>query len=405
MLNATENIKQGDNEKDQMIDKENVRDSCASKKGKNLECKKEINEKGTQALRSGTTISKPSDENKVDDIILRYQNTTVRNSDLLTLIEPNWISDSIISFWLEYIQNEVVGINNGVLLMNPAMSQFIKMGEKNDLVAHLNEMNVWLQDYLILPVNNNNVDKQGGSHWSLLLYCRNKNEWYHLDSLNRFNSRHAMTLAENLNQYLEFNTSPTLIDISCTKQLDNHNCGEFILCYIQEIINRISLKLPLDAPCSHIAGNDPKNMRQMVLEKITEMNCNFNNVLGKGNEMNKINTKTKSEAGMNVKDPNAIRSKKEDGSKRTEYKKTCFYWVKGDCKKKQECKFGHPQLCPDIMLKGECPSTSCSLYHPKMCRSSISQGYCSKGRSCYFTHIQLISRKSNGNDHKRGNLC
>ncbi|CAL4091567.1 unnamed protein product, partial [Meganyctiphanes norvegica] len=131
--------------------------------------------------------------------------TTIRESDMVSLKEGNWINDSIVAFWLEYLQREICGEDKGILFVSPAMSQIIKLGEKNDIDYNLNAIGAWRNDYLFLPVNNNeSKELQGGSHWSLLVYSRFDNAWYHYDSLEGANTNPALKLVERLNMYLEF---------------------------------------------------------------------------------------------------------------------------------------------------------------------------------------------------------
>ena len=396
-LNIIGKLKQGVYEKDKKTDKDYVREESTN----NIEkgpIRSEYKEKG-----SVNNNFKPSKEFTVpvDDVILRYQSTTIRNSDLFALQEPNWISDPIISFWYEFTQKEMVGYDKGILLINPALSQVIKLADKSEMTKNLNAINAWQQEYLIVPINDNESDKQGGSHWSLLLYSRNLNEWYHFDTMNGFNTRHALKIAENLNQYLEFNESPKLVEISCTKQKDNFNCGAFLLCFTREALTRILKGRPLDSPCHYIDETDASYIRQQILEKITEKNYDLKNFIRKGNENKESHIESKIQEEIKNKNSNAKTSKKNDQGNLTENKKTCFYWVKGECGKRHDCYFAHPQLCPDIMSTGECRASRCSLYHPKMCRSIINHGYCSQGRKCYFTHPKLNLQRSNGNDHFR----
>ena len=47
-------------------------------------------------------------------------------------------------------------------------------------------------DYIIFPMNDNeDVENDTGDHWSLLVYGKKTNKFYHYDSIGRSNEKHA----------------------------------------------------------------------------------------------------------------------------------------------------------------------------------------------------------------------
>lgn len=59
------------------------------------------------------------------------------------------------------------------------------------------------KDVILLAVNDQeDLRNEGGSHWSLLMYCKNMRQFYHIDSCSGFNESSAKKLTKNLSQIL-----------------------------------------------------------------------------------------------------------------------------------------------------------------------------------------------------------
>ena len=57
------------------------------------------------------------------------------------------------------------------------------------------------KDYIFFPVNNSNkLESEGGSHWSMLLYCSNEAHrgFYHHDPIYKSDFKHAIELMEEI---------------------------------------------------------------------------------------------------------------------------------------------------------------------------------------------------------------
>merc|ERR1712179_756577 len=89
------------------------------------------------------------------------------------------------------------------------------------------------KDYIFFPVNDNKeLDSEGGSHWSLLVYASDEKHrgFYHYDPLGSANLQHATELMERLSETNVFPKSKIIEEIS-PKQINNYDCGIYTLIY------------------------------------------------------------------------------------------------------------------------------------------------------------------------------
>merc|ERR1711874_279808 len=80
----------------------------------------------------------------------------------------------------------------------PSLSHFIKLGSQEDVEVQLGQSDAISKRHIIFMVNNCD-DKLGtreGTHWSLLVYKRSRNTWYHVDSEGGANASHARQIMD-----------------------------------------------------------------------------------------------------------------------------------------------------------------------------------------------------------------
>ena len=87
----------------------------------------------------------------------------------------------------------------------------------------------------------------GGEHWSLLVYKKDKNKWYHFDSINTYNDIVARNLVDSVNKYLSEN-KPDFVMVNCTQQNNGGDCGPYVGLFAKKVVENIKDGIPL-APC------------------------------------------------------------------------------------------------------------------------------------------------------------
>lgn len=166
------------------------------------------------------------------------------------IVGPSWVSDESIRMYFDIISNKILGSNSSCKLVSPVISQAIKILEDtNDILDPLFIKN---KDILFLPVNDAmDVSTEGGSHWSLLIYCKSRETFYYYDSLDNKNLISARKIAEKLSNYLAIQSPLDLVCMNGPTQDNSFDCGIYMLLIVDHIIASIvkntifSFDLPL----------------------------------------------------------------------------------------------------------------------------------------------------------------
>merc|ERR1711874_657079 len=97
--------------------------------------------------------------------------------------------------------------------------------------------------YIFLPVNNNDyLDRDAGSHWSLLVYNKSKDEFNHYD--------------------------PRITNIESPQQKNSYDCGTYVIMYAQNIADNIVNNSLLNK-IEVITENVPKS-RELIYNYVRE---------------------------------------------------------------------------------------------------------------------------------------
>lgn len=191
-----------------------------------------------------------------DPIIVSFHDSIVRQSNLNTLEQNNWLDDNIITFAFEYLQNhpKLDLIFDNVFFVSPPVVQLIKMIDDDSLIPILQSMEFSQKKYLILPVNNNErVQEFAGSHWSLLILSIQSDDLlssishsmksfmfhffldkvlYSFDSSFPLNAATTKTLQKKFRLY--FHEDVPLVNCSCPQQKNGHDCGIYVIKFAEE---------------------------------------------------------------------------------------------------------------------------------------------------------------------------
>ena len=198
-----------------------------------------------------------------DRVVISYHDCLIHESDLKLLEGRNWLNDSLISFWFEYLTHEVFCDCSRLLFISPELTQLIKMGDANELPLFLDPLGAKHKDTIFLAVNDNSsLVASGGSHWSLLVYSKYDSKWYHYDSQRGSNYRDARCLVNRINNYLERDVPATLVDAHCTQQDNSYDCGAFVMIFAKHAANQALKSLEL-GNC-YIERQEANRMRDLI---------------------------------------------------------------------------------------------------------------------------------------------
>lgn len=171
-------------------------------------------------------------------IVLSFQNSLLRVSDINLLRGPHWLNDQIISFYLEYLEHVTFKGNTQMLFVSPEVVQCIKLVSKHEMAIFLDPLNASTKPFIFFPLNDNDEDRAGGCHWSLLVFSRSEQTFVHYDSLKSRNQAHCDKFVRNLAHGLgcpEFEIKSG----ECLQQSNSYDCGIHVLCNIEAIAMQI----------------------------------------------------------------------------------------------------------------------------------------------------------------------
>ncbi|XP_010217101.1 PREDICTED: sentrin-specific protease 8 [Tinamus guttatus] len=169
----------------------------------------------------------------MDPVVLSYMDSLLRQSDVALLDPPNWLNDHIIGFAFEYFAcDQFQEFCDQVSFIGPEVAQFIKCAtSQEEVAAFLQPLDLVHKKLLFLPINDNSNQTAGGTHWSLLVYFRDKKSFAHYDSHSKSNSAHAKQVAKKLEAFLgRKGGKVTFVEEKAPAQQNSYDCGMYVIC-------------------------------------------------------------------------------------------------------------------------------------------------------------------------------
>lgn len=168
----------------------------------------------------------------MDPVVLSYQDSLLRRSDVSLLEGPHWLNDQVIGFAFEYFAVErFKSLGDAVGFISPEVTQFIKCAScQEELAVFLEPLRLESRRWVFLAVNDNSNQAAGGSHWSLLLYQRDSGHFSHYDSQSGGNATHARRIAAKLQAFLGTGTDVPFVEEPCPSQQNSYDCGMYVIC-------------------------------------------------------------------------------------------------------------------------------------------------------------------------------
>jgi sentrin-specific protease 8 len=157
------------------------------------------------------------------------------------LREPQWLNDQIIAFYFQYLESEAYrNFSHDFLFVSPQVTQLLKMidGRLEDARILLEPLHPHTKQFLFFPVNDNDRDKEGGTHWSLLVYSKIENTFYTFDSANNQNKNATTKIIEVLRRVLNCQLAFSILYPSA-QQRNLYDCGIYVICNVENIIKHI----------------------------------------------------------------------------------------------------------------------------------------------------------------------
>lgn len=205
----------------------------------------------------------------VDENVLSFHETLLRQSDVALLQGPLWLNDHIISFYFEYLDMVVFKNNQNILFMSAEVTQCLKVVSYDEISIFLEPLDAVNKSFIFFPINDNQSDKIGGSHWSLLVFSKPENKFYHFDSMDSNNQRQCENLIIKIKRFLNVSTF-TLQQADCLEQTNSYDCGIHVLCNAENIAHYVVKTNRVDG-VSQLTKNVVAGKRADILNIIKEL--------------------------------------------------------------------------------------------------------------------------------------
>ncbi|XP_076236314.1 sentrin-specific protease 8 [Calliopsis andreniformis] len=205
-----------------------------------------------------------------EEIILSYYDCLLRAKDVALLKGPHWLNDVIIGFYFEYLDETFNKEKKQLYFISPELTQLLKMTEPSQYGIFLDADTIAECKCIFFPLNNcDSRDAAGGTHWSLLVYCKEEKTCYHLDSSKGCNYNIASEFAKNIINYVlnKDECGRKLVEPNCPQQDNGYDCGIYVLCLADVIIEHI-MKTGKVKGCNYNQAKDLVPIKRTQLLKL-----------------------------------------------------------------------------------------------------------------------------------------
>ena len=166
-----------------------------------------------------------------DEIILSYFDSLIKRSDFNLLNDNNWLNDSIIGVFYDFFENELFANEckeHLFAFVNPSTVQLLKMLSYDEAVSTIIEpLELNKKQFVFLPINDNQENTAGGSHWSLLVLSAPQSTYIHYDSYSPANNRTANQFIVKFKSYFKIDLLMT--DSEFPQQTNTCDCGVYLI--------------------------------------------------------------------------------------------------------------------------------------------------------------------------------
>ncbi|XP_026282755.1 sentrin-specific protease 8 [Frankliniella occidentalis] len=234
-----------------------------------------------------------------DPIVLSFYDSIIRQSDVDILEGPHWLTDNLIGFYFEYLSNVAYKDEARLLFIGPEVTQCLKVSRCQELGVFLDPLQVEKRTFVFLPVNDcTQVESPGGSHWSLLVFCKNEDSFFHFDSSSGSNYGQAKQLASKLSKFLSASEAGVFVQADTLQQKNGYDCGIHVLCNVDLIAEYCANHNRVEG-CGLVKQSEVLNKRIEVLNLIFHLKEEMENESGKSknNPRPTSSKKTSSAAG------------------------------------------------------------------------------------------------------------
>jgi len=163
------------------------------------------------------------------EVVASLGDCLVREEDMLLLGPGQWLNDQLIGIIFELSEQETFA-GSDIAFIGPEVTQFIKVSPETELTSCLEPLGLSSKCAVMWALNNcASLEAPGGSHWSLLVFVRDSQTFYHLDSSTGMNNLVAKEMAGKAAKLVGAVEQASVIEMNVEQQSNGHDCGLFLL--------------------------------------------------------------------------------------------------------------------------------------------------------------------------------
>lgn len=206
-----------------------------------------------------------------DPVVLSYENFLLHESDVRLLIDDQWLNDSVIGFYMEYLNTDVFKDNSQVYFISPEIVQCIKECNLDDIAVFLDPLvKNKHYSYIFFPLNDQEqLQTVGGTHWSLVVYGAQDKRLFHMDSIWDSNEKQARKLALKLKFYFK-DIIDIITPLPTRQQQNSYDCGIHLICNAENVARFVCANLDI-RDVDPIDVEDLNNKRTSLVDLIYKL--------------------------------------------------------------------------------------------------------------------------------------
>merc|ERR1711915_49393 len=218
------------------------------------------------------------DENEIK-FPIEIMGENLSKSDLESLDEGQCVTSTVLDIYMKTLETtyekEIKDYN--IELIKTLPSYMIQKGNKHETMTQiLNPIKIWEKNmaFMVVSKKDNPDEREGGEHYSLLTYNKRNHTFTHMDPIKGVNGGCARELHVNSLTKEMINKDghlPKFVEIDCTRQKNNYDCGLFTICYIWKMLDHIrhGTKFFVEGESLDIGEtNMRQHMRRTIMDRL-----------------------------------------------------------------------------------------------------------------------------------------
>lgn len=253
------------------------REKRRAKKAKKVKLEPLVSKEHEELLESLYREISTHDRDASNELkVIKFDDITVTTLDVDTLVDDEWLNDGIISFVYKYLSISQVlptltrrikymgpeKVNDSLVLLLPTFSFLLcnhpEPTELKDVLPNMADA-----AYIFLPVNDNDDygEAEGGSHWSLVVFCPPERTAYIYNTMVGSNIEATERLIDNTAKLLGIRRVKKIQDSHTPQQINNSDCGILTCSITALLVDRI-----INVPDNTTINMDLENVELSALD-------------------------------------------------------------------------------------------------------------------------------------------